>query len=746
MSDPVEMVLAALQEHGIRPAAQVGGGYSCVCPSHEDRTPSLSIGVGDDGRALIHCHAGCTLADICQSIGLRPGDLFDDDRPTTNGHAPRPRPRPRTPAIKSGSGEGPTFGTAREALAELERRHGPRSATWTYTNAAGDPCGLVVRWDLPDGKLIRPVSKSPNGWVCGGMPTPRPLYQLRDLLASKPGDRVYIVEGEKSVDAVRACGLLATTSAHGSKSARKTDWTPLAGRDVVILPDHDEPGEKYADAVFTLATDAGAKSVRVVRLADELPDATAGFDAADLLAMRGGDVLGVREAIEALVSKTTPTNADTAKSIDGAPMIVRLSDVKPEPVDWLWPGRIALGKLTLLAGDPGLGKSFLSLDIAARVSRGGVWPDAPGVGIEPGGVVLLSAEDGMADTIRPRLDAAGADVSRIFALEAIRTVGGNGRESTRSFDLSRDLQSLEETIRLVVDCRLVVIDPISAYLGGTDSHKNADIRGLLAPLSAIAERHRVAVVAVTHLNKSGGGPAIYRAMGSLAFAAAARAAWAVAKDQDDPQRRLLLPIKNNIGADTGGLAYRIESTGHGDCPVVAWEPDAINVRADDALAAERPGQADRTERDDAADWLHEYLENGPKLATDVFAESKAAGFAKRTIERAKSVVGALANKRAFGGAWEWALPAKSQGRQPDTPKAATPETVAVFADGGGLRVFDPDRGGTEGGESSMFTEGRQPARVADLGDTERLDESLADGSPVPAGPDRGPDDGEWGEI
>jgi hypothetical protein len=202
-------------------------------------------------------------------------------------------------------------------------------------------------------------------------------------------------------------------------------------------------------------------------------------------------------------------------------------------------------------------------------------------------VVLLSAEDGVADTIRPRLDAAGADVTRIVALEAIRAVSGTGRESARTFDLSRDLPALESAIRSVEGCRLVVIDPVTAYLGGVDSHKNAEIRGLLAPLGAIAERHRVAVVAVTHLNKSGGGPAIYRAMGSLAFAAAARAAWAVSKDKDDPRRRLLLPIKNNIAPDTGGLAYRIEPLGVGGCPVVAWEPDAVNVSADDALAGDR---------------------------------------------------------------------------------------------------------------------------------------------------------------
>lgn len=350
--------------------------------------------------------------------------------------------------------------------------------------------------------------------------------------------------------------------------------------------------------------------------------------------------------------------------IEGAPVVVRLSVVVPEAVAWLWPGRFALGKLTLIAGDPGLGKSFLTLDMAARVSRGFAWPDAPDVPQTPGGVVLLSAEDGIADTIRPRLDAAGADVTRIVALEAVRTKGDHGRASERMFDLSRDLEALEAAIQSVEGCRLVVIDPVTAYLGGVDSHKNAEIRGLLAPLGDLATRHRVAVIAVTHLNKSGGGPAIYRAMGSLAFAAAARAAWAVSKDKDDPRRRLLLPIKNNIAPDTGGLAYRIEALDVGECPTVAWEADPVNVSADDALASDREEGGGRTERDDAADWLRDLLAHGPRRACDVERDARDAGYSFATVRRAKAAIGVVSRKAAFGGPWEWSLPAPDQGAQP----------------------------------------------------------------------------------
>ena len=728
MSGPVQRILSALREHGHEPR-KAGAGWCCKCPAHDDRTPSLSIHAGDDGRALVNCHAGCTVDAVCGAIGLRPADLFTPDPSRRNGHAPKARRRgdgdetTRKPArggdsvtVASDATGGRTFPTARDAVAELERQRGggPRSATWTYHNAAGDPVGLVVRWNTPTGKDVRPVSRKADGsgWCIGGMPTPRPLYALPDLLATPAGSRVFIVEGEKAADAARAVGLVATTSPHGSKSAGKADWSPVAGRDVVILPDHDDAGERYADDVARLATAAGAKSVRIVRLVELWAGMPEGGDMADLVEHRGGDVDPIRAEVEALTDKTTATTPKPAP-IDGAPVIVRLADVKPEPVAWLWPGRIALGKLTLIAGDPGLGKSFLTLDMASRVSTGAGWPDRRCESFAPGGVVLLSAEDGVADTIRPRLDAAGADVARIVALEAIRSVGDNGRESARTFDLSRDLLALESAIRSVEDCRLVVIDPVTAYLGGVDSHKNAEIRGLLAPLGAIAERHRVAMVAVTHLNKSGGGPAIYRAMGSLAFAAAARAAWAVSKDKDDPRRRLLLPIKNNIAPDTGGLAYRIEPLGVDGCPAVAWEPDPVNVSADDALAGDRDEGGGRTERDDAADWLRDLLAPGPRPARDVERDARDAGYSIATVRRAKAAIGVVSRKPAFGGPWEWTLPAEDA--QP--PKMLTEDAHTPASEHLGEK-----HAGFDGNPPKMLTsEG-----VSALGDGERLGDTPTD--------------------
>jgi hypothetical protein len=184
------------------------------------------------------------------------------------------------------------------------------------------------------------------------------------------------------------------------------------------------------------------------------------------------------------------------------PLLRCFSDIAPKPLRWLWPSRIPLGKLTLLIGDPGLGKSLLTADIASRVTRGRPFPD--GATCESGSVIFLSAEDDAADTIRPRLDAAGADVSRVHTLEAVRVQLTDGSLTEKAFNLETDCAALEVALRKHPDVRLIVIDPISAYLGGVDSHSNAEVRGVLARLATLAAQHGVAVLCITHLRKSAG--------------------------------------------------------------------------------------------------------------------------------------------------------------------------------------------------------------------------------------------------
>ncbi len=337
-----------------------------------------------------------------------------------------------------------------------------------------------------------------------------------------------------------------------------------------------------------------------------------------------------------------------------SPVLVNLADVQPEEVRWLWSGRIALGKLTLIAGDPGLGKSFLSLDIAARVSTGCKWPDCSDLA-PCGSVILLSAEDDLADTIRPRLDAAKADVRKIVFLKAVKNIDTLGQYE-RPFDLQRDLTVLEQSLEQHSDCRLLIIDPISAYLGKTDSHINSEVRAVLAPLAEMAALRGIAILAITHLRK-GEGAAVYRAMGSLAFIAAAQGAWAVAKDKVDETRRLFLPIKNNLGNDQSGLAFRLTSAHTGTVPCVEWLAEPVSITVNEALAPERKQRGRPAEElEKAVNFLQSALTKGPKPAKEIQDEAiNGHCIAKRTLDRAREKLSVVAFRPENPGPWFWRL-------------------------------------------------------------------------------------------
>lgn len=351
-----------------------------------------------------------------------------------------------------------------------------------------------------------------------------------------------------------------------------------------------------------------------------------------------------------------PENLTVAEVL-GTPRAVtrRITDIPAEPLTWLWPGRIPQGKLTILSGDPGLGKSLLTLAIGTAVSRGAPWPCREGVA-PMGDVVVISAEDDPADTIRPRLEAAGADLSHIHVLDGVEYVDENGTPQRRPWNFT-DAAALGEMLAELPDCGLVVVDPLSAYLAGTDSHKNADVRALLMPLAEMAARRHVAVLCVSHLNKSAG-PVMYRTSGSLAFVAAARAVFAVARDQDDAARRLVVPIKCNLSPDSTGLAYRIgERAG---VPVVEWEAETISISAEEALAI--PARDDEpNETGVAAKWLRETLAKGPKPASDVKDAAMQDGLAWRTVQRSMAEAGVESTREGFSGGARWRLINRASG-------------------------------------------------------------------------------------
>ncbi len=377
---------------------------------------------------------------------------------------------------------------------------------------------------------------------------------------------------------------------------------------------------------------------------------------------------------------STPTPAVPGRpAIPGAAVLVNMGDVEEADVDWLWYGRLAKGKLTLLVGDGGDGKSNLLLDIAARITRlGARWAD--GEEAPDGSVILLTAEDGLADTIAPRLSVLGADKRKIHALTAVRPAGKDARQLSLDSDIAALDSALQQTNAIAV-----LIDPLSAYLGKTDSWKDADIRRVLTPLVAMAEARGVAVVGIMHLNKAAGVKTLHRVLGSVAFAAAARIVLGVARDDQDPERRYVVNVKENLSRKAAALAYRLEeicpkclqpvtkrcpTCSRYSVPRLAWEEGEHQVDVEKLFAG--PPQRQSSDNgsggspEQAVEFLQAQLTNGPLLQRDLVEAGKALGIDSDQLWRAKTKLGLAAKKSPkWQGPWAWYPPGKGPEDYPD---------------------------------------------------------------------------------
>jgi AAA domain len=330
----------------------------------------------------------------------------------------------------------------------------------------------------------------------------------------------------------------------------------------------------------------------------------------------------------------------------------RCADVEMTKVDWLWSNHLARGKLTMLCGDSTLGKSHISISLAAALTKTGEWPD--GDPAPSGSVIILSAEDAINDTIVPRLTAAGADLSRVYCLKCVRVEG-----QSRSFNIQTNMNLIANKVRELGDVALIVIDPVTAYLGSDlDSHRTTEVRAALLPVEQFAEEYNVAVLAISHPPKSPSTKALNFIAGSGAFTHAPRLTFMVIEDPELPDRNLLLAVKNNLGRKADGLGYSIVSShvGPGESILssrIEWDGRPVYMTANEALEAHADKRKAKA-TGEAEEFLRAKMQPGHNYqASDIKNEAAAAGIARRTLERAGKDLGIKKSKNGFGGKMWW---------------------------------------------------------------------------------------------
>jgi putative DNA primase/helicase len=564
---------------------QSGDSWVAPCPLSGHRTPQGHLTLkGSGDKALITCQGGKhTYQDICQWLGF--------DSLTYNGNG----------------GEAKII------------------ATYDYRDASGRLLYQVVRFEPKEFRQRRPDGN--GGWLWNLRDVKPVLYRLPEVLkAVREGQTVYVGEGEKDTDALREKGLTATTNSGGAEKWRPAHGEALAGASVVILPDRDAPGLRHA-AKVAASLHGKAKSIKVLELPDR--DGHQVKDVSDWLAA-GGTVA----ELEQLASE-----APEWKPKENGVSLVCIADVQPETVSWLWPPYIPRGKLTLLEGDPGIGKSWVSLAIATAVSLGKGLPRTEA--IESASVVLASAEDGLGDTIRPRLDAMGADVSKIHAIKGALDFGNGG------------LIMLEGFIREVSPV-LVIIDPLVAYIGaGVDIHRANETRAVMAKLADMAEKHGCAILAIRHLTKGGTLKPIYRGLGSIDFAAACRSVLMAGCDPENNQKRGIVHIKSNLAPMGHAIGFELRDSGF------YWTGES-DLTWQRILSAEDSSDG-RSAKDEVADFLRDELADGPVEAAQVWRDVREAGLSEITVKRAKAMLGIITRRQGEtgkrgGGKFTWELP------------------------------------------------------------------------------------------
>jgi hypothetical protein len=353
---------------------------------------------------------------------------------------------------------------------------------------------------------------------------------------------------------------------------------------------------------------------------------------------------------------------------EGTLDIIDTESVTEQPITWLWPQRFARGKIAILGGDPSAGKSIVVLDMTSRIRRGANWPD--GGRAPQGNVIILTSEDDVADTIKPRLMAAGGGNAHVVRSVRLKT----GRR--RGFDISGDLPLLEQAIERISNVVMVIVDPLSAYMGKptkTNTWRDSDVRGTLEPLAEMAARRKIAVIGIMHFGKEAKQSALAGLLGSVAFGALARTAYVIVPEKDEQGRdtgaRLFLVAKAGISKKTTGLSFYIVEDETGTegirAPRIQWEKGDVHMTADDYLR-----EAHKDHRSRACEIFLTALLGRWRVPSDPLERwAKEQGFSERRIKKAKVALGVEVIRDSKRGQWICSLPdEEAQGSLPGMRK------------------------------------------------------------------------------
>ena len=620
-----ENLRAALLAHGARidPAGSPDR-FMAQCPGHEDGRPSLSVRRSDKG-ALVYCFAGCEPASVLAPLGLTLRDLYDVER-----------------------------------------------VDYAYTDATGFEQFTVQRGA---GKDFRQSGKTK--WAKGT----KPLYRLPEVVAAvADGKPVYLTEGEKDADCLALSGVCATTTSGGASNPHLSDFAPLAGADVRLVPDRDDAGRKYAAKVRELLDGVAAK-VTVWKVA-------AGKDYADHFAAG----YGLEDLTEGDQGDETPEGLRRV-------VLISAADIEPMPTTWTWEQRLPTGALGLIAGPEGTGKSTCAYWTVARITRG----ELPGIHKgSPKDVLIAATEDSWARTIVPRLIAAGADLARVWRVE-VSTGHGTGGYLTLPKDIGQLAHHARDT-----GAALLLLDPIMSRLeAGLDTHKDAETRRALEPIAALADATGTSVLGLIHFNKGGSADVLNNVMASKAFTAVARSVSTVIRDPNDDtgRTRIFGTPKSNLGRDDLPLlpfqlsehTFRNKT---GDLIVtsrIEWLDERTGT-IDDLMRQARDTGQDRSVVAEVAEWLAEYLhtEGDEAKRSQIVNAARKEQYGETQLRRAAEKLGIVKTRKGFPASSWWALPEATQDTEPQSghsPVTVRGECITDLTDLTGVQLGQSGQSG-----------------------------------------------------